>query len=287
LDLLVILHYDKIPTKESRVLNKTILFVRFSIICVAAAAVFTAVFTAPAYSEEQDTKTVKLCPGLTTHQNIFSKVSEAFEKKEKIKIALATDPEKVNAVGNLKALLEGKCDAAVNAVDFDGWIKDAKSHGVAVEPSKLTYRVIGRDYVHVIANKSAGLKDVKREALVEIFSGKATNWKELGGADQSIKIFLSKDKPSSANIFRGRILKNSEFAKSVTMVPGWDDVVKAVSIENGGVGLIPYSDSGPKVVTLTGVDLGRPVTLITIGRPNPNVMKLISFIAGDGKDLIK
>ncbi|WP_017811056.1 MULTISPECIES: phosphate ABC transporter substrate-binding protein [Paenibacillus] len=46
-----------------------------------------------------------------------------------------------------------------------------------------------------VANKGANVKDLKKQQLVDIFTGKVTNWKEVGGADQKIVVI---NRPSSS-----------------------------------------------------------------------------------------
>ncbi|WP_420540012.1 phosphate ABC transporter substrate-binding protein PstS family protein [Paenibacillus polymyxa] len=46
-----------------------------------------------------------------------------------------------------------------------------------------------------VANPKVGVTDLKKDQLVQIFTGKITNWKEVGGADQKIVIV---NRPSSS-----------------------------------------------------------------------------------------
>ncbi|MEW4372046.1 phosphate ABC transporter substrate-binding protein [Paenibacillus kandeliae] len=46
-----------------------------------------------------------------------------------------------------------------------------------------------------VANKDANVKSLTKQQLVDIFTGKVTNWKEVGGADQKIVII---NRPSSS-----------------------------------------------------------------------------------------
>lgn len=39
-----------------------------------------------------------------------------------------------------------------------------------------------------VVNKETGVKDITKQELIDIFTGKITNWKELGGKDQKINV---------------------------------------------------------------------------------------------------
>ncbi len=39
-----------------------------------------------------------------------------------------------------------------------------------------------------VVNKDAGVKELSKEELIDIFTGEITNWKEVGGNDQEISV---------------------------------------------------------------------------------------------------
>lgn len=233
---------------------------------------------------------VRLCPGMTTMQNLFKKIESSLLKKEDISLVIATDPATTNAVGNMQALLQGKCDAAVNAADFQNWMKQMSDKGVAVDATKLTHRVISKDFVRAVVNPKAKVTELDEEKLARIFTGKVMNWKDVGGADLPIKVYLSKDKPTPGLLFQERVLKKAPFLSTANMVSGWKDVAKAVGVEAGGIGLVPHSEvpADGSVVIARGNEVGRPVTFVTIGKPSEAAQKLLRFIASDeGKALVE
>ncbi|WP_458121024.1 phosphate ABC transporter substrate-binding protein [Paenibacillus sp. Z6-24] len=78
-------------------------------------------------------------------------------------------------IGNSDVFAEEKLDADKAA--------ELKDHQVAVVA------------MAAVANTAANVKDLKKQQLVDIFTGKVTNWKEVGGADQKIVVI---NRPSSS-----------------------------------------------------------------------------------------
>ena len=60
-------------------------------------------------------------------------------------------------------------------------LKDSES------PDLFDIHIIGYDGIAVIVNPSSGVTDLSSEEVAGIYSGKITNWKEVGGADSKIQ----------------------------------------------------------------------------------------------------
>lgn len=57
-----------------------------------------------------------------------------------------------------------------------------------IDASKIEDHQIAVVGVAPVINKEAGVKNITKEQLKDIFTGKITNWKEVGGKDQKIEI---------------------------------------------------------------------------------------------------
>lgn len=57
-----------------------------------------------------------------------------------------------------------------------------------IDSSNLEDHLIAVVGIAPVVNKEVGVKDITKEQLKDIFTGKITNWKEVGGADQKIEI---------------------------------------------------------------------------------------------------
>ena len=54
-----------------------------------------------------------------------------------------------------------------------------------------------------IVNKDVGVKDLTKQQLIDIFTGKTTNWKDVGGPDEDIVLVTrlhQEQEPHSKNM---------------------------------------------------------------------------------------
>ena len=117
--------------------------------------------------------------------------------------------------GNKKALsllAEGKLDFAFTCKPHFKVLakmkKEAESAGkeFSISPDVTKSWVslaFAKDPVVIVINKDAGVSNLTIEQIKDVFTGKVTNWKDVGGADLPIKlaIFDSKVDSGTATVF--------------------------------------------------------------------------------------
>ncbi|MDO3412275.1 phosphate ABC transporter substrate-binding protein [Saccharibacillus sp. CPCC 101409] len=103
-----------------------------------------------------------------------------------------------------------------------------------------------------VVNKDAGVTDLSKEQLLDVFSGKVTNWKDVGGADQKITIV---NRPSSSGT-RATFEKYA-LGQSVENVEGAIEqdssgtVKQIVADTKGAVGYLAFSYLDDTVTALS------------------------------------
>ena len=70
----------------------------------------------------------------------------------------------------------------------------------------------------------------------DIFTGKITNWKEVGGADAPITVYSRENSSGSYEFFKEHVLKGKDFAASAQTMPGTAAIVQAVVKDKNGIG---------------------------------------------------
>ena len=188
----------------------------------------------------------------------------------------------------LQALEEGKIDIAL------------ASHGLVVE--ELSQRGMA---VHEIAkvgvvfgvNASVPVANLTDAQVCEIYAGRVTNWKALGGPDIAIAPRTRPDSEVDTEVVRGKIgcLKDLKMPDGVKVMPRSGDMAKELAATVGAVGMttatvVEQSQGQIKVVSLNGIvpsvdNVGRKTYmltrdsfLVTKATPPPTVAKFIEFV---------
>ena len=92
-----------------------------------------------------------------------------------------------------------------------------------------------KDGITIFLHESNPVKELSVKQLSGIFSGKITNWKEVGGPDQSIKLYGRENSSGTYVFFKDNVVK-TDYAASCQTLPGTAAVVNAVSKDKYGIG---------------------------------------------------
>ena len=80
----------------------------------------------------------------------------------------------------------------------------------------LDQKALGRDALVFIVNEANPVKSLTRQQLREIYAGKITNWKEVGGNDQEIAAFQRREDSGSQTLFRKLLIQGGELMDAPT-----------------------------------------------------------------------
>jgi phosphate transport system substrate-binding protein len=95
---------------------------------------------------------------------------------------------------------------------------------------------VARDGLSVYVNASNPIKALTMDQLKRIFTGKATNWKEVGGPDAKIIVYSRENSSGTYVFFKEHVLKNADYTSRAQSMPGTAAVVNAVAKEKNGIG---------------------------------------------------
>ncbi len=162
-------------------------------------------------------------------------------------------PSSIGSGGGIAAVGSGK--AVLGRV--------ARRLSQAEAASGIVYKPIARLPSAFFVNPSAKVGAVTNEQLLGIYSGRVTNWKDVGGADLRIRVVRREDTDSTLIVLRESMpgwsdLAITEKSKTATSTQEAVDTVREVA---GAIGFGPYSKPLDQGLTVLRVDGHHPTDM--------------------------
>lgn len=247
---------------------------------LSMAVLFAICTCSAAYAEE-----ILLSAGSGPLDSVINPVKDTFEKESGIRLNILFG----SASLAFKQLYRGVSEVAVVGTSFDGILEIMKKEDFDVRDSAaLRHVTLGKAMVRTVVHKDNPVATLSKEQLKGIFTGRITNWKEVGGNDSPIIVVLSTLNPATIGTFRKIILDNEPYAKEVLELGHMDEIRGALEVNPEAIAIGTSAVLGKGVRQVATPEVYRPVTLITRGEPAPKVRKLIDFIlTGPGRSLVK
>jgi phosphate transport system substrate-binding protein len=92
-----------------------------------------------------------------------------------------------------------------------------------------------KDGLSVFLNKVNPVEELTIAQLGDIFSGKITNWKQVGGPDAKIQLYGRESSSGTFQFFKDHVVK-TDFARTCQTLPGTAAIVNAVKKDKFGIG---------------------------------------------------
>jgi phosphate transport system substrate-binding protein len=159
---------------------------------------------------------------------------------------------------------------------------------------------VARDGLSVYVHSSNPLNEITMDQLRDVFLGKITNWKELGGPDNRIIVYSRENSSGTYVFFKDNVLKGRDFTPRAQTMPGTASVVNAVTKEKFGIGyggaafakglkilkLKKTADAAgisPDLQTVTSGEypLARPLFFYVRNQPAGDIKTFVDWILSD------
>ena len=233
--------------------------------------------------------------GSTTVLPIAQKAAEVYmEKNPNVTISV----EGTGSGNGIAALIDGTTDIANSSREMkQEEIDKAKSNGVNPYETKIAL-----DALSVIVNPQNPTTNLTKQQVIDIFTGKITNWKELGWKDTPI-VVVSRDTSSGTyEAFLELALNKAQITDKAINQASNQAVKNTVSTTEGAIGYIGlgYVDSSVKAVSFEGImpsketalnktyALSRYLYMYTNGEPQGEVKNFIDFVLSpEGQDIVE
>ncbi len=115
-------------------------------------------------------------------------------------------------------------------------------------------KLVGIPFVF-IANPDVAVDNLTQQQYVDIFTGKVTNWKDVGGKDQKITIIHRAKSSGSRGAIAEIVLKGAAFTDDAVIQDSNGAVKAAIGSTPGAIGYVDaaYADQSVKTLAYNGV----------------------------------
>jgi phosphate transport system substrate-binding protein len=148
----------------------------------------------------------------------------------------------------ISALINGTTDICQSSRPMKQSEKDKLRERYNSPPTEIS---VARDGVSVYLNESNPIHELTLGQLKDIFTGKITNWKDVGGPDAKIIVYSRENSSGTYVFFKEEVLKGADYMQRAQTLQGTAAVVNAVAREKFGIGYggAAYA-KGIKIVSL-------------------------------------
>lgn len=178
-----------------------------------------------------------------------------------------------------KSLLDGNCDIA----DLSRDLKDSEKKAMEAEGIKPCKHVVAFDALPVIVHPSNRVKGLTIDQARDIFTGKITNWKDVGGSDRKI-VVISRDTSSGTyETFNHLVMgKDAKISRTAEYAGSNGGVRQRVQMTKGAIGYtgLGFLDRTIKALKINGI---MPCAENVLNKTYPLARELYMFTPGEPK----
>jgi phosphate transport system substrate-binding protein len=210
----------------------------------------------------------------------------------------------------ISSIISGTCDIAMSSRNIKPKeIELAKNKGI--NPYEIK---VALDGIAVVVHPKNPIDKLTLDQLAAIFTGRITNWKEVGGSDLKI-VVLSREVNSGTHVyFKEHVLRKNdpastaEFTPQALMLSSSQAIADEVAGNSSAIGYygMGYISAKQKTIAI-GKDarsvfvsptidnvlkglypISRPLFVYTNGEPKNLIKKFIDFIlSAEGQEIVK
>lgn len=222
--------------------------------------------------------------GSTSMEKVVNALAEAFIQKYP---EVTIEPQFTGSSAGIEAVSKGTSDIG----NCSRELKDSEKKEGIVE------NIIAIDGIAVIVSNDQEVSQLTKEQLADIYTGKITNWKDVGGIDQPI-VVIGREAASGTRSAFEELLQVKDVCQYAQEVDSTGGVVAKVQETQGAIGYVSLDvlDGQVKALALDGVEanesnikngtyaLSRPFVMATKGsleQQNEKVKAFFEFVQSD------
>ncbi|MGL4797620.1 MAG: phosphate ABC transporter substrate-binding protein [Paraclostridium sp.] len=183
--------------------------------------------------------------GSTSIGPLMEMVAEDFQGKNE---GVSVEIQQLGSSAGIKNAIDGTSQIGMASRDLK---EEEKSAG-------LKETEIAIDAIAIITNKNNEVKDLTVEQIKDIYTGKITNWKDVGGKDAPIVVVSREDGSGTRGAFEEIVgFEAAELTKDAQIGDGSGNIKSTVEGNENAIGYISasYVDEAINQLTVEGEEL--------------------------------
>lgn len=188
----------------------------------------------------------------------------------------------------ITALMDGNTDVAMSSRP----LKMEEKVKFDEKKSNLKEVIIAKDALAVIVHPKNKIDKLTHEQLADIFTGKITNWKEVGGANLKMTVYARETSSGTYEFFKEHVMDKKNYASTVLNMPATGAIVQSVSQTEGAIGYVglAYETKEVKPIAVS-YDAGKTYVLPSVNAAQdgtyPVARPLYYYYSADKEAIIK
>jgi len=229
--------------------------------------------------------------GSTTVQPLAEKLAEAFKAKNP---GVQIDIQGGGSSVGVKSAGEG-------TVDIGTASREVKPEELQKYPDLKVF-TIAQDGIAIVTHPEVPVSNLTKSQVRDIFAGKITNWKDVGGPDKPIVVVSREEGSGTRGAFEELVMGKDAVIFDKAILQASNGAVRTtVSTTPNSVGYLSfgYLDRSVKALSLEGVEateanaasgkypVVRPLIMLTKGEPTGVVKAWLDYIlSAEGQALV-
>lgn len=199
----------------------------------------------------------------------------------------------------VKSLMNKACDIA----NMSRFMKDAEFKSCVDKGIRPVAHVVAFDGLAVIVNPKNPVKALSMKQISDIYTGKISNWKELGGEDAKIVIVSRDTNSGTYETFNELVLKKAPVAKDAEYVGSNGQARTRVNTTKNAIAYVGlgFADDSVKTLSVNGIlpnaksvssgkyPIARPLFMFTDGYPKmgSDVYNFVTIhLSKEGREIV-
>jgi phosphate transport system substrate-binding protein len=245
-----------------------------STIATACGALLLAALASPAAAAE-----LRVSGAAALAGGIITPNKAAIEQETGLTIVMAVNGD----ANGLKDLYAGRSDVAMVAAPMqltEAAVNKVNPGSLSIADFQLA--PVGAVGIHFVVNAANPVKSLSPQQLRDIFLGKITSWKEVGGDDAPIVVVAETPGLGTRTNVVASFLDGAEITANAHTMQALVQVVQVVAQLPNAIGYGNSASIKGNVAEIPGVEVSQALGLATKGAPSTDELKLMAAVAKFG-----